>query len=149
MQVILLEEVQNLGDLGDEVKVKPGFARNYLIPYGKAVIANAENRARFEAQRQELEHLHAEALAKARERASTMEGASVQFVRMVGEEGKLFGSVTTGDIVEAMAQAGFQLKRSEVHLSAGPIKELGDHEIAVSLHPEVHIKITVSVVAEA
>ncbi len=148
MQVILLEELQNLGNLGDEVRVRPGYARNYLIPYGKAVIANAENRARFEARRQELERVHAEALAKARERASTLEGAAVRITAKIGEEGKLFGSVTTGDIVEAMAQAGFELKRSEIHLSTGPIKQVGDYEIAVTLHPEVHIKIHVSVVGE-
>jgi large subunit ribosomal protein L9 len=148
MQVILLEEVQNLGNLGEEVKVRPGYARNYLIPYGKAVMANAENRAHFEARRQELERLHADALTKARERAAPMDGASVSIASKAGEEGKLFGSVTTGDIVEAMAQAGLELKRSEIHLSAGPIKQLGDYEIAVTLHPEVHIKIHVSVVGE-
>jgi large subunit ribosomal protein L9 len=148
MQVILLEEVQNLGNLGEEVRVKPGYARNYLLPYGKAVIANEQNRAAFEARRAELEKTHTEALAKAQERARVIEGATVQFSRKVGEEGKLFGSVTTVDIVEAMAQAGVELEKSEIHLSTGPIKEIGDHEIAVSLHPEVHVKITVSVVEE-
>ncbi|MFQ5935488.1 MAG: 50S ribosomal protein L9 [Acidiferrobacterales bacterium] len=150
MQVILLEEVQNLGDLGDEVRVKPGYARNYLIPHGKAIIANEGNRKRFEAQRRELQQLHTEALAQAQGRARSMDGAAVRIVRKVAdEEGKLFGSVTTSDIVETMAQAGFELKRSEVHLSAGPIKQVGDYEIAVSLHPEVHIKIGVSVIGEA
>ncbi|MFQ6023976.1 MAG: 50S ribosomal protein L9 [Acidiferrobacterales bacterium] len=148
MRVILLEEVQNLGNLGDEVKVKPGYARNYLIPYGKAVVANAENRAIFEARRAELENTHVEALAKARERAVAMDGVAVQIVRKVGEEGKLFGSVSTRDIVEAMAQAGHELERSEVHLATGPIKEVGDHETSVTLHPEVHIKVIVSVVGE-
>lgn len=148
MQVILLEEVQNLGNLGDEVRVKPGYARNYLIPYGKAVVANEKNRARLEAQRVELGKIHTEALAKAHERASRMDGATVQIVRKVSEEGKLFGSVSTRDIVEAMTEAGFQLEKSEVHLSTGPVKEAGDHEISISLHPEVHIKITVSVVGE-
>ena len=95
MQVILLEEVQNLGNLGDEVKVKSGYARNYLIPYGRAVIASKENRAAFEARRTELEQVHSEALAKARERADKMDGTSVQLVRKVSEEGKLFGSVST------------------------------------------------------
>lgn len=148
MQVILLEELQNLGNLGDEVKVRAGYARNYLIPHGKAVIASEENRKKFEAQRLELERLHADALSAAQARASTLDGASVRIVRKVGEEGKLFGSVTTSDIVEAMMQVGLELKKSEVHLSAGPIKQVGDHEIAVSLHPEVHIKINVSVVGE-
>ncbi len=148
MQVILLEEVQNLGNLGEEVRVKPGYARNYLLPYGKAVIANEQNRAALETRRAELEKMHAEALAKAQERTRVIEGATVQISRKVGEEGKLFGSVTTVDIVEAMAQAGVELERSEIHLSTGPIKEIGDHEIAVSLHAEVHVKITVSVVEE-
>jgi len=148
MQVILLEEVQNLGNLGEEVRVKPGYARNYLLPYGKAVIANEQNRAALETRRAELEKMHTETLAKAQERARVIEGATVQISRKVGEEGKLFGSVTTLDIVEAMAQAGVELEKSEFHLSTGPIKEIGDHEIAVSLHPEVHVKIMVSVVEE-
>jgi large subunit ribosomal protein L9 len=148
MQVILLDEVQNLGDLGEEVKVKPGYARNYLIPQGKAVIANEENRKKFEAHRLELEKLHAETLAKAQERAGAIDGAEVQIARKVGEEGKLFGSVTTGDIVDAMAQAGHEIKRSELHLSTGPIKQVGEFELSVSLHPEVHVKIKVAVVAE-
>ncbi|MEE9561278.1 MAG: 50S ribosomal protein L9 [Acidiferrobacterales bacterium] len=148
MQVILLEEVQNLGNLGQEVRVKPGYARNYLLPYGKAVIANEQNRAALEARRTDLEKMHTEVLAKAQERARVMEGATVQISRKVGEEGQLFGSVTTLDIVEAMAQAGVELEKSEIHLSTGPIKEIGDHEIAVSLHPEVHVKITVLVVEE-
>jgi large subunit ribosomal protein L9 len=148
MQVILLEEVQNLGNLGEEVRVKPGYARNYLLPYGKAVIANEQNRAALEARRTDLEKMHTEVLAKAQERARLMEGATVQISRKVGEEGQLFGSVTTLDIVDAMAQAGVELEKSEIHLSTGPIKEIGDHEIAVSLHPEVHAKITVLVVEE-
>ena len=148
MQVILLEEVQNLGNLGDEVKVKSGYARNYLIPYGRAVIANKENRAAFEARRTELEQVHGEALAKARERADKMDGTSVQLVRKVSEEGKLFGSVSTLDITEAMQAAGHDLQKSEIHLGAGPLKDVGDHEIAVTLQPEVDIKITVSIVGE-
>lgn len=148
MQVILLEEVQNLGNLGEEVRVKPGYARNYLLPYGKAVIANEQNRATLEARRTDLEKMHTGVLAKAQERARLMEGATVQISRKVGEEGQLFGSVTTLDIVDAMAQAGVELEKSEIHLSTGPIKEIGDHEIAVSLHPEVHVKITVLVVEE-
>ncbi len=148
MQVILLEEVQNLGNLGDQVKVKSGYARNFLIPYGRAVIANKKNRAAFEAQHADLERVHAEALAKARERADKMDGASVQLVRKVGEEGKLFGSVSTRDIAEAMEAAGYDLQKSEIHLAAGPIKDVGDHEIAVTLHPEIDIKITVSIAGE-
>jgi large subunit ribosomal protein L9 len=148
MEVILLEEVQNLGNLGDQVKVKSGYARNYLIPYGRAVIASKENRAAFEARQAELERVHAEALAKARERADKMDGVSVQLVRKVGEEDKLFGSVSTRDIAEAMQEAGHDLQKSEIHLAAGPLKDVGDHEIAVTLHPEIDIKITVSIVGE-
>ena len=148
MQVILLDEVQNLGDLGEEVKVRPGYARNYLIPQGKAVVANEENRKKFQARRLELERLHAETLTQAQERARTIDGVQVQIARKVGEEGKLFGSVTTSDIVEALAQVGHEIKRSELHLSTGPIKQIGDFELSVSLHPEVHVKIKVAVVPE-
>ena len=148
MEVILLEKVRNLGSLGEQVKVKAGFARNYLIPYGKAVTANAENRAKFEAQRAELEKAQADALGKAKIRAEKMAGFTVQIVRKVSEEGKLFGSVGIRDICEAMEQAGFELERSEIHLDRGPLKEVGDHEISVSLHPEVNFKIIVSVVGE-
>jgi large subunit ribosomal protein L9 len=148
MEVILLEKVRNLGALGDQVKVKSGFARNFLFPYGKAVPASAENRAKFEARRADLEKTQRESLEQARARGERMNGMTLQIVRKVSEEGKLFGSVGTRDICEAMAAAGFELSKSEVHLSSGPIKEIGDHEIAVSLHPEVNIKIIVSVVGE-
>ncbi len=148
MEVILLDKVRNLGDLGDQVKVKAGFARNYLLPYGKAVVANAENKAKFQARRAELEKVQREAMEKAQARAEQMDGVTVQIVRKVSEEGKLFGSVGTRDISDAMREAGFELAKSEIHLSQGPLKETGDHEIAVSLHPEVNIKIIVSVVGE-
>jgi len=148
MEVILLEKVRNLGNLGDQVKVKSGFARNFLIPYGKAVSANEENRTKFEAQRAELEKVQADALGKARARAETMSGATVQILCKVSDEGKLFGSVTTRDICDAMKQAGFELAKSEIHLDHGALKEVGDHEISVSLHPEVNFKIIVSVVGE-
>jgi large subunit ribosomal protein L9 len=148
MEVILLEKVRNLGKLGDQVKVKSGFARNYLIPYGKAVTANTENRAKFEAQRAELEMAQADALGKAQARAERMTGYTLQIVRKMSEEGKLFGSVAVRDICEAMAQAGFELVKSEVHLDHGVLKDVGDHEISISLHPEVNFKIIVSVVGE-
>ncbi|GAB4506959.1 MAG: 50S ribosomal protein L9 [Sulfuricaulis sp.] len=148
MEVILLEKVRNLGNLGDQVKVKSGFARNYLIPYGKAVTANEQNRARFEAQRAELEKVQADALGKAQARAEKMTGFTVQIVRKVSEEGKLFGSVGIRDICDAVEQAGFELARSEIHLDRGPLKEIGDHEISVSLHPEVNFKLIVSVIGE-
>lgn len=148
MEVILLEKVRNLGNLGEQVKVKSGFARNYLIPYGKAVTTNEANRAKFEAQRAELEKAQADALGKAQARAEKMTGYTVQIVRKVSEEGKLFGSVGIRDICDAMEQAGFELERSEVHLDRGPLKEIGDHEISVSLHPEVNFKLIVSVIGE-
>jgi large subunit ribosomal protein L9 len=148
MEVILLEKVRNLGNLGEQVRVKSGFARNYLIPYGKAVTANEANRAKFEAQRAELEKAQADALGKAQARAEKMTGYTVQIVRKVSEEGKLFGSVGIRDICEAMEQAGFELARSEIHLDRGPLKEIGDHEISVSLHPEVNFKLIVSVIGE-
>jgi large subunit ribosomal protein L9 len=148
MEVILLEKVRNLGNLGEQVKVKSGFARNYLIPYGKAVTANEANRAKFEAQRAELEKAQADALGKAQARAEKMTGYTVQIVRKVSEEGKLFGSVGIRDICDAMEQAGFELARSEIHLDRGPLKEIGDHEISVSLHPEVNFKLIVSVIGE-
>ena len=148
MEVILLEKVRNLGNLGEQVKVKSGFARNYLIPYGKAVTANEANRARFEAQRAELEKTQADALGKAQARAEKMTGYTVQVVRKVSEEGKLFGSVGIRDICDAMQQAGFELARPEIHLDRGPLKEIGDHEISVSLHPEVNFKLIVSVIGE-
>ncbi len=148
MEVILLEKVRNLGAIGDQVKVKSGFARNFLIPYGKAVSASAENRAKFEARRAEIEKAATEALTQAQGRAVKMSGATVQVVRKIGEEGKLFGSVGIKDICDAMHEAGYELAKSEVHLDRGPIKDVGDHEVAVSLHPEVNLKIIVSVVGE-
>lgn len=149
MDVILLEKIRHLGELGDQVTVRPGYGRNFLIPSGKAVRATAENKARFEAQRAELEKAQAESVAGARARAERLTGATLQIARKAGEEGKIFGSVGTGDIAEAATAAGFELAKSEIHLSQGPLKEIGDHEIAISLHPEVHTKIIVSVVAEA
>lgn len=149
MEVILLEKIRNLGALGDQVKVRAGFARNYLIPYGKAVVATAENKTKFEARRAELEKVQADALDRARARGDRLSGAKVQIARKVSEDGTMFGSVGTRDIAEAMEQAGFELAKSEIHLSSGPLKAIGEHEVAVSLHPEVNIKITVAVVAEA
>lgn len=149
MDVILLEKVRNLGNLGDQVKVRAGYGRNFLIPNGKAVIANEKNKAAFETRRAELEKAQAESLGQAQARAEKMAGATVQIVSKAGEEGKLFGSIGTADIAEAMTQAGFPLERSEIHLPTGPLKHIGDFEIPVSLHTEVNFKIIVSVIAEA
>jgi len=148
MDVILLEKVRNLGSLGEQVKVKSGFARNFLIPYGKAVYATAENRAKFEARRAELEQAATAALTAAQARAEKMTGVTVQVVRKISEEGKLFGSVGIKDICDAMREAGFEVEKSEIHLDRGPIKDVGDHEVSVSLHAEVNFKIIVSVVGE-
>ncbi len=149
MQIILLERVRNLGDLGDQVTVKPGFGRNFLIPTGKAVRATPENKVKFEAERAERERHQQDQLARARARGEHIQGATVQLVRKAGEEGKIFGSVGTADIAEAMVAAGFELAKSEIELPNGPIKAIGDHEVQVGLHPEVTVSITVSVVAES
>jgi large subunit ribosomal protein L9 len=149
MEIILLEKVRNLGNLGDQVKVRSGYGRNYLIPNGKAVIANEKNKALFETRRAELEKHQAEELTKAKARAENMAGATVQIVAKAGEEGKLFGSIGTADIAEAMTRAGFPLERAEIHLPTGPLKHIGDFEIPVSLHTEVNFNIIVSIVAEA
>jgi large subunit ribosomal protein L9 len=149
MEIILLEKVRNLGGLGDQVKVKAGFARNYLIPYGKAVSATAANRTKFEAQRAELERKHNESLGKSRERAEKLNGFTVQIVRKIAEDGTMYGSVTNRDIAEAVGQAGFVLERAEVVLSQGPLKTIGDHDVPLTLHPEVSVKIIVSVIGES
>jgi large subunit ribosomal protein L9 len=149
MEVILLEKIRNLGDLGDAVAVKPGFARNFLIPQGKAVPATAENKASFEARRAELEKSAQEALSQAQERSQKLDGITIQIERRASEDGKLFGSVNTADIADAAVAAGFELNKSEINLSEGPLKVVGDHEVGVTLHPEVSAHVIVSVVAES
>jgi len=148
MEVILLEKVRNLGNLGDKVKVRAGYGRNFLIPHGKAVIANEKNKAEFEARRAELEKHAAEEMAKAQARAEKMRGARIEIAAKSGEEGKLFGSIGTADIAEALGKAGFDIERSEIHMPQGPIKHTGEFEIPVSLHSEVNFPIMVAVVAE-
>jgi large subunit ribosomal protein L9 len=148
MNVILLERIRNLGDLGDEVAVKPGFARNFLIPQGKAVRATAENRAVFEERRVELERVANERLGAAQGRAAKLEGMAVTIVVKAGEEGKLYGSVGTQDIAEAVAAKGVEVEKSEVRLPEGPIRVVGDYEIDLQLHSDVIVPIQVSVVAE-
>lgn len=148
MNVILLEKVRNLGELGQEVKVKSGYARNYLLPYGKAVMANADNREKFESRRTELEKAQADSIGVAQARGEKLDGATVQIVMKAGEEGKLFGSVGAREIADALVAAGFEAERSEIQMPDGPIKEVGDHEVVLSLHPEVSVKTIVSVVTE-
>lgn len=149
MQLILLEKVRNLGDLGDLVNVKTGYGRNFLIPHGKAVLANAANKAAFETRRAELEKTQKVALNNAKARAAKLDGLTLQIAGKVGEEGRLFGSVGTVDIAEAVVKLGFDIDRAEIHLPNGPLKMVGDFEIPVSLHAEVNIKIIVSVIGEA
>jgi large subunit ribosomal protein L9 len=148
MNVILLDRIGNLGGLGDEVTVRPGFARNYLIPQGKAVRATAENRAVFEQRRAELEHEANEKLAEAQGRAQGLADMAVTIVVKAGEEGKLYGSVGTQDIAEAVSAKGVPVEKAEIKLPEGVIRELGEYEIDLQLHAEVMVPIRVSVVAE-
>lgn len=148
MQVILLEKVINLGGLGDVVKVKDGYARNFLIPHGKAKRATPENLADFEKRRGELEKAQADTLAKAQERGAVIEGLMVQVTRKAGVDGRLFGSVTTADIAEGLKALGHDVERSAIRLPQGPLKTIGDHDIAVALHSDVVAHIKVSVLGE-
>lgn len=148
MQVILLETVQNLGGLGETVKVKSGYARNYLFPQGMAAPATPANIAEFEARRAELEKQEAAARAEAQARAEALAGMAVSVARKAAEEGKLYGSVSTQDIAEAVAAAGVEIAKHEVRLPEGPLRELGEFEIDVHLYTDVDATITVQVVAE-
>ncbi len=147
MNVILLESVENLGGIGDLVKVKPGYGRNFLLPQGKAALATPENMKAIEARRAELEKAAAEELAKAQARAKTVDGVEVVIPANAGSEGKLFGSVGPIDIAEALAGIQVEVERSEVRMPDGPIHELGEFSIGVHLHSEVDAEITVRVVA--
>jgi large subunit ribosomal protein L9 len=148
MQVILLEKVVNLGGLGDVVKVKDGFARNYLLPNGKARRATPENLAEFEKKRGDLERLQSETLAAAQEKGTKLEGLMIQIAQKAGVDGRLFGSVTNVDIVEALKSQGFEVERSMIRLPEGPLKTVGDHSIAIALHTDVLVHIKVSVLGE-
>ena len=148
MQVILLEKVVNLGGLGDVVKVKDGFARNYLIPQGKAKRATAANLVEFEKSRAALEKAQAEALAAAQEKGTKLDGVMVQVTQKAGVDGRLFGSVTSYNIVEALKGQGFEIERSMIRLPQGPLKQVGDHPLAIALHSDVVVHITVSVLGE-
>src|SRR5262245_61022042 len=148
MQVILLEKMTNLGGLGDVVKVRAGFARNYLIPQGKAKRATPENLAEFERRRGDLERAQATAFALAEERGGRINGVSVQITRKAGVDGRLFGSVTTYDIAEALKQLGHEVERAAIRLPQGPLKLIGDYPIAVALHSDVVVHVTVSVLGE-
>jgi large subunit ribosomal protein L9 len=148
MQVILLERVQNLGGLGDSVKVKPGYARNYLIPQGRAVIATPGNVAEFEAKRAQLEQQEAKALAVVQARADAIEGKEITLARKVGEEGKLFGSVGPQDIADALTATGTPVLRNEVRLVSDTLRQVGDHVVGVHLYANVEASITVHIVPD-
>lgn len=148
MEIILLEKVHKLGALGDRVNVKAGFGRNYLIPSGKAVSATTDNIAKFETRRAELEKQQQDASAAAATRAEKLNEVNVSIARKAGEEGKLFGSVGTADIAEAVTAAGVELTKQEIRLPEGPIRSLGELELTVQLHADVTAVIKVNVVAE-
>ena len=149
MQVILMEKVANLGNLGDVVKVKDGYARNYLIPHGKAKRATDENIKAFEVRREELEKAQAVQLAKAQERGAKLEGLALQITQKASVDGRLFGSVTNYDIVEALTKQGHEVERSQVRMPDGALKQVGDYRMQIALHPDVVVAINVAVVGES
>jgi large subunit ribosomal protein L9 len=148
MQIILMERVVNLGGLGDVVKVKDGYARNFLIPQGKAKRATEANRKIFEEKRAELERIQAEAIAAAQTQVEKLEGLMLQITRKTGVDGRLFGSVSTHDIAEALAAQGFQIEKSAIRLPEGPLKTIGDTPVQIALHTDVVATVTVSVLGE-
>lgn len=147
MQIILMDKVVNLGSLGDVVKVKDGYARNFLIPTGRARRATTANIAAFEAQKAELEAQAAARLAAATEQAGKLEGYSVQVSQKAGVDGRLFGSITNADIAEALKARGHEVAKADVRLPDGPLKTVGDHSVNLALHTDVSVTITVSVFA--
>ena len=148
MQVILMEKVANLGNLGDVVKVKDWYARNFLIPHGKAKRATDANLKAFESRRAELEKAQAETLAKAQERGTKLDGLTLQITQKAGPDGRLFGSVTNYDIVEALQKQGLEVERANIRMPQGPLKQVGDFPIQIALHTDVTVTITVSVLGE-
>ena len=148
MDVILLQKVANLGGIGERVKVKSGYGRNYLLPSGRATLATAANVARFEARRAELEKIASEELSGAQQRAESLRDFRLTITAKAGTEGKLFGSVGTTDIAEGATAAGHKLSRSEVRLPNGPLRSVGEHPVSVHLHTDVEVTLTVIIVAE-
>lgn len=148
MQVILLEKVANLGGLGDVVKVRDGFARNFLIPHGKAKRATRENLAEFEQRRSDLEKAQSEQLAAAQEKAARLEGLMLQITQKAGVDGKLFGSVTNADVSEALKKQGFDVPKATIRMPQGPLKNVGDHPLKIALHTDVVVTVTASVLGE-
>jgi len=148
MEVILLEKINKLGELGDQVNVKAGYGRNYLIPVGKAVSATAGNVEKFESRRAELEKAQSDSLSTATARAEKLNGTEITLERIAGEEGKLFGSVSGADIAEAVVATGVELAKNEIRLPEGPLRVVGEFEVDVHIHAEIDAKIKVIVVAE-
>ncbi len=148
MEVILLQKIANLGEIGDRVKVKPGYGRNFLLPGGKATLATAENIKKFESRRAELEAKSAADLASAKSRAAALEGFTLSIAAKAGSEGKLFGSIGTSDIAEACLKAGRKIERAEVRLPGGPIRMVGEHVITLHLHADVDVQVPLTVIAE-
>jgi large subunit ribosomal protein L9 len=148
MDVILLERIRNLGDLGELVSVKAGYARNFLIPKKKAVVANEKNKAEFEARRAELEKVQAEALSAAQARAEALNGTSYRITAKAGDEGKLFGSIGPREIADTISAGGAKVSKAEVQMPGGPIKAIGSTEIGIGLHAEVTATVTIVVEAE-
>lgn len=148
MQVILLEKVVNLGNLGEVVKVKDGYARNFLIPQRKARRATAAAMAEFEVKRAELEKIAAEKLAAAQAQGEKLSGQSIQVSQKSGVDGRLFGSVTNFDIAEALAKQGFDVEKAQIRMPQGPLKNTGDHAVSVALHTDVIVDVTISVIGE-
>jgi large subunit ribosomal protein L9 len=148
MEVILLQKVANLGNIGDRVKVRSGFGRNFLLPQGKATLATPDNIARFEARRAELERAAREHLTSAEERAAAMKDFKLTIRAKAGTEGKLFGSIGTSDIAEACTREGFKVERSEVRLPNGPLRMVGEHTVSLHLHADIDVPLHITIVAE-
>ena len=148
MEIILLEKVANLGNIGDRVKVRSGFGRNFLLPQGKATLATAENVARFEARRAELERIAHEQLESGQRRAEDLKEFRLTITAKAGTEGKLFGSIGTSDIAEACTRAGHPISRSEVRLPTGPLRTVGEHTVDLHLHADVDVQLPVTIIAE-
>src|SRR4029077_17826686 len=148
MQVILMEKVANLGELGDVVKVKDGYARNFLIPEGKAKRATPDNLKMFEAKRADLEKAQAEVLAKAKERGTKLEGLTVQITQKAGPDGRLFGSVPNYDIAEELKKRGHEVERANIRMPQGPLKQVGEYPLQIGLHTDVTVTVKVAVLGE-
>ena len=148
MDVILLQKVANLGNIGDRVKVRSGYGRNFLLPGGKATLATPDNVARFEARREELEKSAREHLQSAEERQAALQEFKLNITAKAGTEGKLFGSIGTSDVAEAATKAGFKVERSEVRMPNGPLRTVGEHSVGLHLHADIDVPLTVLIVAE-